>query len=77
LVSFAWAAQIWKNIMKNIAPRHINEVESDRRGVKDGWYLVNASGKLGNGPFLKREDCLADIKRLQATIDADHRWTVN
>jgi hypothetical protein len=28
-----------------------NEVESDRRGVKDGWYSINATGKLGNGRF--------------------------
>jgi hypothetical protein len=63
--------------MKNIAPQHINDVESDRRGVKDGWYAVNAAGKLGNGPFSNREDCLADIKRPQATIDTLHHWTVN
>jgi hypothetical protein len=70
LVSIAWAVQIWINIMKNIAPRHINEVESDRRCIKDGWYAASTTGKLGNGPFSTREDCLADIKRLHATIDA-------
>jgi hypothetical protein len=56
--------------MENIAPRHINEVESDRRCIKDGWYAASATGRLGNGPFSTRDDCLADIKRLQATIDA-------
>jgi hypothetical protein len=33
--------------MQNLTPRHINEVESDRRGVKDGWYSINGGGKLG------------------------------
>jgi hypothetical protein len=73
------AAQIWANIMKNIAPQHFNEVESDRRGVKDGWYAISVTGRLvGNGPFSSREDCSADIKRLQeATIDPYHNRTVN
>jgi hypothetical protein len=62
--------------MKSFIPRHINEVESDRRGVKDGWYATSTTGKLGNGPFSNREDCLADINRLQATIDAYHHWAV-
>jgi hypothetical protein len=56
--------------MTNIAPQHINDVESNRRGVKEGWYAISATGKLlGNGPFSSREDCSADIKKLQATID--------
>jgi hypothetical protein len=56
--------------MTNIAPQHINDVESNRRGVKEGWYAISATGKLlGNGPFSSREDCSADIKQLQATID--------
>jgi len=57
--------------MKNLAPQHVNDVESDRRGVKEGWYAISVTGKLlGNGPFSSREDCSADIKRLQETIDA-------
>jgi hypothetical protein len=45
----------------DINPRHINETESDRRSVKDGWYPIDATGKLGKGPFSNREDCLAHI----------------
>ena len=60
--------------MKNLTPRHINEVESDRRGVKDGWYAVNGAGKLGGGPFDNREDCLLAIDQRLAVIDAYHRW---
>ncbi len=49
--------------MQNLTPRHINELESDRRGVKDGWYSINGGGKLGCGPFENREDCLSAINR--------------
>jgi hypothetical protein len=57
--------------MQNLTPRHINELESDRRGVKDGWYSINGAGKLGCGPFENREDCLSAINRQLAT-DAYH-----
>jgi hypothetical protein len=40
-----------------------------RRG-QGGKVTANTSGRLGNGPFLNREDCLADINRQQAIIDA-------
>jgi hypothetical protein len=65
-----------RHIMENITPHHINEAASDRRWIKEGWYAANTSGRLGNGPFLNREDCLADIIRQQAIIDAYHQWAV-
>ena len=55
-----------------ITPHHINETESDRRSVKDGWYQIDATGRLGKGPFSNREDCAAHIKRQQAAIDVNH-----
>ena len=63
-------------IMENITPHHINEAASDRRWVKEGWYAANTHGRLGKGPFLNREDCLADINRQQTIIDAYHHWAV-
>jgi hypothetical protein len=63
--------------MKNLTPRHINDAESDRRGIKDGWYAVNAVGKLDGGPFSNREDCLSDIDRQLAAIDAYRRRKAN
>ena len=63
--------------MKNLTPRHINDVESDRRGIKDGWYAINGFGKLGGGPFSSREDCLLAINQQLAAIDAYRRWTAN
>jgi hypothetical protein len=65
-----------KYIMEDIAPHHINEAASDRRWIKEGWYAANTRGRLGNGPFLNREDCLADINRQQAMIDAYHHLAV-
>jgi len=62
--------------MENIAPHHVSEAESDRRGIKDGWYGTSPTGKLGNGPFSNRDDCLADINRQEAMIDAYHHWAV-
>jgi hypothetical protein len=59
--------------MQNLTPRHINELESDRRGVKDGWYSINGGGKLGCGPFENREDCLSAINRQLAATDVYHR----
>ena len=58
--------------MQNLTPRHINELQSDRRGVKDGWYSINESDKLGCGPFENREDCLSAINRQLAPTDAYH-----
>ena len=60
--------------MQNLTLRYINEVESDRRGVKDGWYAVNGVGKLGCGPFENREECLAGIMQQLAAINAFHQW---
>lgn len=35
---------------------HINEDQSDMRGVKEGWYAMDDEGKLTSGPFPSRED---------------------
>ena len=61
--------------MKNLIPRLINDVESDRRAVKNGWYAINETGKLRSGPFSNRSACLeyirfknADIARLEDKV---------
>lgn len=56
--------------MNDQTPRHINEAESDRRGVKDGWYGMNGIGKLGCGPFHNKQECLSAINQQSAGIDA-------
>jgi hypothetical protein len=40
-------------------PHYINETKSDMRGIKPGWYAMDAGGKLSSGPFSSREDCLS------------------
>jgi hypothetical protein len=57
-------------IMTNETARHVNETESDRRGIKDGWYAISQIGKICTGRFLNREDCQAHIKQERAYIDA-------
>jgi hypothetical protein len=54
--------------MKNLTPRLINDVESDRRAVKNGWYAINETGKLRSGPFSNRPACLEYIRSKNAEI---------
>ena|SRR5690348_14745235 len=37
--------------MANVTARHVNETESDRRGIKDGWYATSPMGKICSGRF--------------------------
>ena len=37
--------------MKNLAPRHIQEAESDQRRIKDGWYATDKTGQICSGGF--------------------------
>ena len=43
--------------------RYMNERQSDLRGIKDGWYAVDADGVLAFGPFFNQETCLARISQ--------------
>ena len=56
--------------MTNVTARHVNETESDRRGIKDGWYAISQMGKVCSGRFSNQEDCQAHIERERADIDA-------
>jgi len=49
--------------MQSLAPRHIQEAESDRRSIKDGWYATNQTGQICSGRFSNPEDCQAHIER--------------
>jgi len=37
--------------MTNVTARHVNETESDRRGIKDGWYAISQIGKIVAADF--------------------------
>src|SRR4029078_5477744 len=43
---------------------YINELHSDVRGVKEGWYAIDERGNLLLGPFSNRENCLTGISQL-------------
>jgi hypothetical protein len=42
-------------------PHYVNELRSDLRGVKEGWYAIDERGKLLLGPYSNLEICLRRI----------------
>ena len=52
--------------MNPYTAKYINERQSTLRGVKNGWYAIDALGRLAFGPFSNRESCLTRIARLAA-----------
>jgi hypothetical protein len=40
-------------------PHYISENKSDMRGIKPGWYAMEADGNLSSGPFSSRQECLS------------------
>jgi hypothetical protein len=42
-------------------PRYVNEVISDVRGIKPGWYAMDDIGYLSTGPFPTKAECLGSI----------------
>jgi hypothetical protein len=38
-------------------PHYVSEDESDMRGIKPGWYAMEANGKLSSGPFSSQHEC--------------------
>ena len=49
------------NKMDKPIPHHINERQSDIRGIKEGWYAMDKDGHVTSGPFSSREDCLKSV----------------
>jgi hypothetical protein len=37
-------------------PHYINEVKSDLRGIKSGWYARDENGSLSAGPFVSQKE---------------------
>lgn len=54
--------------MKNLNTRHIEKDESDRLGIKHGWYGTRVNGTLMTGPSVTEEACLAAIKALPEPV---------
>src|SRR2546421_11537200 len=53
-------------IMENLAPRHIQKDESDRLGIKHGWYGIKINGTLMTGPSSTEQECLNTIEKMAA-----------
>jgi hypothetical protein len=49
--------------MIDCKPHYINELQSDLRAVKEGWYAMDETGNLLFGPFSNQENCLTRISR--------------
>ena len=48
--------------MYSYHPHFISEMQSDFRGIKDGWYAIEEDGKLSLGPSKTREACVGRTK---------------
>ena len=55
-------------------PHYINERESDLRGVKEGWYVIDEHGSLLSGPFSNQQSCLTRKSEVERV---DFRSTEN
>jgi hypothetical protein len=42
-------------------PQYINEVLSDVRCIKPGWYAMDDVGNLSSGPFSSHAECFGSI----------------
>jgi len=71
-MSAAKAGANMVNHMNKRTPRHIQEAESDRRCIKEGWYAVSKSGQVRSGRFPNREDCQAQIEQELTDSNAYH-----
>lgn len=55
-----------ENAMNVFTAQHMNERQSDLRGIKGGWYAADSNGKVAFGPFSNRETCLSRISQFSA-----------
>jgi hypothetical protein len=58
---------LWKMDLKmqTLIPHHIDERQSDDRGIKAGWYAMRRDGTPRFGPFATRGECLVGIARFK------------
>jgi hypothetical protein len=50
---------------------YINELQSDMRGIKEGWYAIEHDGNLAFDPFSSREDLPKGNYSANRPINAD------
>jgi hypothetical protein len=49
--------------MSDQAPIYLTKLQSLRRGIEQGWYVVDGDGNLCVGPFPTREACVQQTAR--------------
>ena len=59
--------------MTDSNPHYINELQSDLRCVKEGWYVIDERGTLLLGPFSNRETCLTRISQAVNWAEYKHQ----
>ena len=59
--------------MNYLSPRRIGKMESDSRGMKEGWYAANKTGQICSGRFSDQAACQAHITQERTDIDAYHQ----
>ena len=55
-----------------IIPRYVNEIISDVRGIKLGWYAMDEVGNLSTGPFSSHAECLGSIIQPASSAARSH-----
>jgi hypothetical protein len=53
-------------------PYYVNDLQSEIRGIKCGWYTMDERGKLGCGPFSSASECLGTVD--QAKNPTAPKW---
>jgi len=51
----------------------IGKMESDSRGLKEGWFAANKIGQICSGRFLDQAACEAHMVQERSGIDAYHQ----
>ncbi len=63
--------------MKDLTARHVQETDSIRRGIRDGWYAISPAGAICSGLFLTEAACEAHSEQERADINAYHQGATN
>ena len=59
--ALANTAQVWNTLMNDHTVQYFTDLQSIRRGVKEGWYAVDKDGNLTLGPFSTRDSCIRSV----------------
>jgi hypothetical protein len=66
-----------EHLMKDLVSRHVQGIESVKRGIIDGWYAICPVGAVCSGPFLTHAACDAHIEQEHGDINTYHQGAAN